>query len=78
MTELAVIQFEDIDLEKGFNGHQEAVYHIDDSLLLHDKLKQAKLQIPDLERFVEAAEVEKQLNQTQELAAEKESSGLSL
>lgn len=78
LTELAVIQFEDIDLEKGFNGHQEAVYHIDDSLLFHDKLKQAQLQIPDLERFVEAAEVEKQLNQTQELTAEKEASGLSL
>ena len=78
LTELAVIRFEDIDLEKGFNGHQESVYHIDDNLLLHDKLKQVQLQIPDLERFVEAAEVEKQLNQTQELATEKESSGFSL
>ena len=78
LTELAVIRFEDIDLENGFNGQQEAVYHIDDNLLFHDKLKQAQLQIPDLERFVEAAEVEKRLNQTQELAAEKEASGLSL
>jgi len=78
LTELAVIRFEDIDLENGFNGHQEAVYHIDDNLLLHDKLKQVQHLIPDLERFVEAAEVEKQLNQTQELATEKKSSGFSL
>lgn len=78
LTELAVIRFEDIDLENGFNGHQEAVYHIDDNLLLHDKLRKVQLQIPDLERFVKAEEVEKQLNQTQELATEKESSGFSL
>lgn len=78
LTELAVIRFEDIDLENGFNGQQEAVYHIDNNLLLHDKLRKVQLQIPDLERFVKAEEVEKQLNQTQEFAAEKEASGLSL
>lgn len=78
LTELAVIRFEDIDPEKGFNGQQEAVYHIDDNLLLQDKLKQVQHLIPDLERFVEAEEVEKQLNQTQDLAAEKEASEYSL
>ena len=78
LTELAVIRFEDIDPEKGFNGQQEAVYHIDDNLLLQDKLKQVQHLIPDLERFVEAEEVEKQLNQTQDLAAEKEESEYSL
>lgn len=78
LTELAIIRFEDIDLEKGFNGQQEAVYHIDDNLLLQDKLKQVQHLIPDLERFVEAEEVEKQLNQTQDLAAEKEASEYSL
>ena len=78
LTELAIIRFEDIDLEKGFNGQQEAVYHIDDNLLLQDKLKQVQRRIPDLERFVEAEEVEKQLNQTQDLAAEKEASEYSL
>lgn len=78
LTELAVIRFEDIDPENGFNGQQEAVYHIDDNLLLQDKLKQVQHLIPDLERFVEAEEVEKQLNQTQDLAAEKEASEYSL
>lgn len=78
LTELAVIRFEDIDPEKGFNGQQEAVYHIDDNLLLQDKLKQVQHLIPDLERFVEAEEVEKQLNQTQDLAAEIEASEYSL
>lgn len=63
MTELAVIRFEDIDLDKGFNGHQEAVYHIDENLLVHDKLKQAQLHIPDLNRFVEAEELEKERTQ---------------
>ena len=78
LTELALIRFEDIDLEKGFNGQQEAVYHIDDNLLLQDKLKQVQRRIPDLERFVEAEEVEKRLNQTQEFAAEKEASEFTL
>ena len=78
LTELAVIRFEDIDPEKGFNGQQEVVYHIDDNLLLQDKLKQVQHLIPDLERFVEAEEVEKQLNHTQDLAAEKEASEYSL
>ena len=76
LTELAVIRFEDIDLEKGFNGHQEAVYHIDDDLLVHDKLKQAQLHIPDLKRFVEVEEIEKQ--RTSDLVAEKEEPEFSL
>ena len=76
MTELAVIRFEDIDLEKGFNGHQEAVYHIDDDLLNHDKLKQVQLHIPDLKRFVEAEELERE--QTQDIVAEKEEPEFSL
>ena len=63
LTELAVIRFDDIDLEKGFNGHQEAVYHIDENLLVHDKLKQAQLHFPDLKRFVEAEELEKERTQ---------------
>ena len=63
LTELAVIRFDDIDLEKGFNGHQEAVYHIDENLLVHDKLKQAQLHFPDLRRFVEAEELEKERTQ---------------
>lgn len=63
LTELAIIRFDDIDLEKGFNGHQEAVYHIDESLLVHDKLKQAQLHFPDLKRFVEAEELEKERTQ---------------
>jgi len=63
LTELAVIRFDDIDLEKGFNGHQEAVYHIDESLLVHDKLKQAQLHFPSLNRFVEAEELEKERTQ---------------
>lgn len=63
LTELAVIRFDDIDLEKGFNGHQEAVYHIDESLLIHDKLKQAQLYFPSLNRFVEAEELEKERTQ---------------
>lgn len=76
MTELAVIRFEDIDLDKGFNGHQEAVYHIDENLLIHDKLKQAQLHIPDLKRFVEAEELERE--QTQDIVAEKEEPEFSL
>ena len=76
LTELAVIRFEDIDLEKGFNGHQEAVYHIDDDLLNHDKLKQVQLHIPDLKRFVEAEELERE--QTQGIVAEKEEPEFSL
>lgn len=76
LTELAVIRFDDIDLEKGFNGHQEAVYHIDENLLVHDKLKQAQLHIPDLKRFVEAEELEKE--QTQDIVAEKEEPEFSL
>ena len=76
LTELAVIRFEDIDLEKGFNGHQEAVYHIDDDLLNHDKLKQVQLHIPDLKRFVEAEELERE--QTQDIVAEKEEPEFSL
>lgn len=76
LTELAVIRFEDIDLEKGFNGHQEAVYHIDENLLVHDKLKQAQLHIPDLKRFVEAEELERE--QTQDIVAEKEEPEFSL
>ena len=63
LTELAVIRFDDIDLEKGFNGHQEAVYRIDESLLVHDKLKQAQLHFPDLRRFVEAEDLEKERTQ---------------
>ena len=63
LTELAVIRFDDIDLEKGFNGYQEAVYHIDENLLAHDKLKQAQLHFPDLNRFVEAEELEKERTQ---------------
>lgn len=63
LTELAVIRFDDIDLEKGFNGYQEAVYHIDENLLVHDKLKQAQLHFPDLKRFVEAEELEKERTQ---------------
>lgn len=76
MTELAVIRFEDIDLEKGFNGHQEAVYYINENLLVHDKLKQAQLHIPDLKRFVEAEELERE--QTQDIVAEKEEPEFSL
>ena len=76
LTELAVIRFEDIDLDKGFNGHQEAVYHIDENLLVHDKLKQAQLHIPDLKRFVEAEELERE--QTQDIVAEKEEPEFSL
>ena len=76
MTELAVIRFDDIDLEKGFNGHQEAVYHIDEDLLVHDKLKQVQLHIPDLNRFVVAEELEKE--QTQDIVAEKEEPEFSL
>lgn len=75
LTELAVIRFEDIDLDKGFNGHQ-AVYHIDENLLVHDKLKQAQLHIPDLKRFVEAEELERE--QTQDIVAEKEEPEFSL
>lgn len=63
LTELAIIRFDDIDLEKGFNGHQEAVYHIDENLLVHHKLKQAQLHFPDLKRFVEAEELEKERTQ---------------
>lgn len=63
LTELAVIRFDDIDLEKGFNGHQESVYHIDENLLVHDKLKQAQLHFSDLRRFVEAEELEKERTQ---------------
>ena len=63
LTELAVIRFDDIYLEKGFNGYQEAVYHIDENLLVHDKLKQAQLHFPDLKRFVEAEELEKERTQ---------------
>ena len=76
LTELAVIRFNDIDLEKGFNGHQEAVYHIDENLLVHDKLKQAQFHFPDLNRFVEAEELEKE--QRQDIVAEKEGSEFSL
>ena len=76
LTELAVIRFDDIDLEKGFNGHQEAVYHIDEDLLVHDKLKQAQLHFPDLNRFVVAEELEKE--QTQDIVAEKEEPEFSL
>ena len=76
LTELAVIRFDDIDLEKGFNGHQEAVYHIDKNLLVHDKLKQAQLHFPDLNRFVEAEELEKE--QRQDIVAEKEGPEFSL
>ena len=76
LTELAVIRFEDIDLEKGFNGHQEAVYHIDENLLVQDKLKQAQLHFPDLKRFVEAEELERE--QTQDIVAEKEEPEFSL
>ena len=76
LTELAVIRFDDIDLEKGFNGHQEAVYYIDENLLVHDKIKQAQLHIPDLKRFVEAAELERE--QTQDMVSEKEEPEFSL
>lgn len=76
LTELAVIRFEDIDLDKGFNGHQKAVYYIDENLLVHDKLKQAQLHIPDLKRFVEAEELERE--QTQDIVAEKEEPEFSL
>ena len=76
LTELAIIRFDDIDLETGFNGHQEAVYHIDENLLVHDKLKQAKLHFPDLTRFVEAEELEK--DQTQDIVSEKEEPEFSL
>ena len=75
LTELAIIRFDDIDLEKGFNGHQEAVYHIDESLLVHDKLKQAQLHFPSLNRFVEAEELEKERTQD---VLEKEVPGFSL
>ena len=76
LTELAVIRFDNIDLEKGFNGYQEAVYYIDENLLVHDKLKQAQLYIPDLKRFVEAEELERE--QTQDIVAEKEEPEFSL
>lgn len=76
LTELAVIRFDDIDLEKGFNGHQEAVYHIDENLLVHDKLKQAQLYFPDLNRFVETEELERE--QKQDIVAEKEEPEFSL
>ena len=76
MTELAVIRFDDIDLEKGFNGHQEAVYYIDEDLLVHDKLKQAQLHFSDLNRFVVAEELEKE--QTQDIVSEKEGQEFSL
>lgn len=76
MTELAVIRFDNIDLEKGFNGHQEAVYYIDENLLVHDKLKQAQLHFPDLKHFVEAEELERE--QTQDIVAEKEEPEFSL
>lgn len=76
LTELAVIRFDNIDLEKGFNGHQEAIYYIDENLLVHGKLKQAQLHIPDLKHFVEAEELERE--QTQDIVAEKEEPEFSL
>ena len=44
--------------------------------MIHDKLKQAQLHIPDLKRFVEAEELERE--QTQDIIAEKEEPEFSL
>jgi len=45
-------------------------------LLVQDKLKQAQLHFPDLKRFVEAEELERE--QTQDIVAEKEDPEFSL
>lgn len=73
LSELAVIKFENIDVERGFNGQQEAVYHIDADELFQDKLKQTQARHPELQRFVSPEIAQKQ----QELAQQptKESPG---
>ncbi|MBY5006610.1 hypothetical protein K6V33_10325 [Streptococcus suis] len=60
LSELAVIKFENIDVERGFNGQQEAVYHIDADELFQDKLKQTQARHPELQRFVSPEVAQKQ------------------
>ena len=45
-------------------------------MIVHDKLEQAQLHFPDLNRFVETEELEK--DQTQDIVAEKEGPEFSL
>ncbi|MGU7965650.1 hypothetical protein [Streptococcus suis] len=73
LSELAVIKFENIDIEKGFNGQQEAVYRIDADELYQNKLKRTQARYPELQRFVspEVAQKQQELNKE----ATKESSG---
>lgn len=52
LTELAIIKFENIDLEKGFNGIQELVYHIDqEEVSANNPLEKAIERYPDLASF---------------------------
>lgn len=60
LTELAVIKFENIDVETGFNGLQEAVYHIDQEELMFDPFEKAMERYPELARFTDVKEMEKQ------------------
>ena len=60
LTELAIIKFENIDVETGFNGLQEAVYHIDQEELMFDPFEKAMERYPELARFTDVKETEKQ------------------
>ncbi|KXT75173.1 hypothetical protein STRDD10_00409 [Streptococcus sp. DD10] len=51
LTELSVISFDNIDIDKGFNGEVELTTRVDSDLLYGDKLKQLQERMPELARF---------------------------
>lgn len=71
LTELAVIKFENIDIDNGFNGSQEAVYYIDQDELFQEPFETVMQRYPELARFTDVKEVEQQQEQslTQELSS---------
>lgn len=71
LTELAVIKFENIDIDNGFNGSQEAVYYIDQDELSLKPFEKVMKRYPELNRFTDVMEVEQQQEQslTRELSS---------
>ncbi|MFM0788408.1 hypothetical protein P7J41_05545 [Streptococcus suis] len=67
LAELAVIKFENIDVEKGYNGQNETVYRIDTDELYKGKLAGTQARYPELNRFVSPDAAQKQAEQTKQV-----------
>ncbi|HFI0149782.1 TPA: hypothetical protein ACGO3A_001328 [Streptococcus suis] len=70
LSELAVIKFENIDVEHGYNGQREALFYIDTDELYQDKLKQTQARYPELQRFVSPEVAQKQQELDKEVTKE--------